>query len=1034
MNLRNSIISITLASMLVGCGSSSTPKTDPTALTPDPTPAPTPTPTPTPTLKSIVCLDVNMNAICDTGETSKEVTVWDGNGDSKIAVDASLTGAPLAYNGVNGYIFTAPADSTKIYAGTTMKNNEMIYNQIIKEKTGDMAKAYVHPRFPGGHPTAANKKDIADAVKSNIEAHPNESRYAVIAAVMNKLFAAAQVPADIAGITVTAQDIADGDVPSLADLNVTASFDVNLTATKDSMMPRNEKPAVAPLKKWAYDSKDTAFRYLASKGGKLIASTYEHNGLAVIDTAGETLVYSPASVLTDAGHGVLSSSADATSGPSEPAMSALTLSSDGATVYYNVPAKSDKSNTAIIGLFKADIATNGTISLTEGTFAGGPGVTYASDTKLDMKVSKFALAHDDSKVVIYDAGKNLHLYDADLANSLGATDDASVEALTAVAVSANNVYTAAAGSTEITKRGTTGTLDAAGTIEIGFTPDEMLINADGTKMVAFTHGHDHGGATNVALVNLTSDTLMDNGEFTFKSDGATVSPDFNSLALFGHEEDTTNVINLTVKGFSTQGRYAKAARSATFVDNETLAITDKKKVYILNIATTTNNNTLAEEMVLAKKSITDKNINGGSLSAIIKDLTLSPTYGGIDIAWTSSGLPTGVLDSTTGAITRPANGAGDATGGTLNAALTGSFRNDDLSESVDFTDLGVRQTPKIIPEAQMHDIASGRADYLAANADGTVMVGPIRDAEDIYSMGSFKADAAGVIGIASAPFRLDANETVRGAGVVGDFAIFTTSHKDENLSRIYSVAIAADGTLATTITSEVVNAIPTAQPQKMEWTTDNTKAAVILRDGDKKYHAAIYNVELNGTITTDKTFEFGGVSVANHGPMVINDDASLVYQKDSKRKFVHAVNTTTGVSDANATDFPNLIARLWSAHGFLFEHDYLGNIVTLDQTSLTKLHTFHTGTGGSMYGGEGRVINGKNYYIIPVQQGGETVNGIYIFEVLATGELKEIAFAKKSEGADRMAVSGDGLTVFYGFRDGADERHIGTVKITAGDL
>ena len=1019
MNLKNSMISVALASLLVGCGGSSNPKTDPIV-------SPSPTPTPTPITKSVVCLDINMNALCDSDETFKEVTAWDGNGDSKIAVDSTLTGAPLAYNGVNGYIFTAPANSENIYAGTTMKNNELIYNQVIEEKTAAMAKAYVHPHFSGGKPSAADKKAIADAVKSNIEAHPNESRYAVIAAVMNKLFAASTVPSNIAWITVTAGDIADADVPSLADLNVTATFDVNLTAAKDAML--DDQP------KWSSDSKDTTFRYLASKGGKLIASTYEHNGLAVIDTAGETLVYSPASVLTDAGHGVLSVSADATSGPSEPALSAVALSSDGSTVYYNVPAKSDKSNKAIIGLFKAAVGSDGSIALTEGTFAGGPGVTHAAETRLDMKVKMFSLTNDDSKVVVYDAEKNLRLYDADLANELGATDDASVEALTSVAATASNVYTAAAGSTMITKRGISGTLDAVGTIEIGFAPDEMQINADGTKLIGFTHGHDHGGVTSIALVDLATGTLIDSGEVAFKSDGATISPDFNSIALFGHEEETTDIINLTVKGFSTQGRYAQAGRSATFIDNNTLALTDKKKVYVLNIATTTNNNTLAEEMVLAKESINQKNINGGTLSVIIKDLTLSPTYGGIDIAWTSSGLPTGVLNTQTGAITRPANGAGDATGGTLNAALTGSFRYETIEETKEFTDLSVRQMPKMIPASQMHSVPAGRADYLAANADGTVMVGPIRDAEDVYSMGSFKADTADAVSIASAPFRLDENETVRGAGIVGDYAIFTTSHKDENRSRIYSVAIAADGTLAKTITSEVVNAIPGAQPEKMEWTADNSKAAVILKDSNKKYHGAIYNVGTNGVITTDKTFAFDGVKVANHGPMVINDDATLVYQKDGSRTHVLAVNTTTGAVDTNATDFPNSIARLWFAHGFLFEHDYEGNIVTLDKTTLTKLHTFHTGTGGRMYGGEGRIINGKNYYIIPVQQAGETVNGVYIFEVLATGELKEIAFANNPAGADRMAVSGDGKTVFYGFRDEAGKRHIGTVKITDSDL
>lgn len=1004
MNISHKMISVVVAGLLAGCGGTGSGSGD---------------------SKSKVCADKNLNAVCDAGEMFKEVTTWDGNTQNNIEVDPSLKGAALAYNGANGYIFTAPADSDKINTGTTIIQNELIYNRIIENKTEDAVKNYIRSHFPGGQMSTDHKKAIADAIRSNIKDHSNKNRYAVIAAVMNKLFSQNQIPADIAGIRVTDADIHKADVPSLAKLEITEAFDVNLTKVKEDM--KNNQPV------WSEDSKDTSFRYLASKNGKVVAATYEHNGLAVIDTAGQTLVYSPASVLTDAGHGKLSPSADASSGASEPAVNSIALTSDGLTVYYNVPAKSDKSNKDIIGLFKATVKADGSMDLTEKSLPNGPGLVYYADTKLDMKVSKFALSNDDSKVIVYDADKNLLLYDANLENRLGATDDASVDALTAVAVSATNVYTAAAGSTKITKREAEGTLDPVGNIEIGFAADEMIINDDGMKMFAFTHGHDHGGVTSIALIDLATDAVINSGELTYTSDGAAISPDFTRAALFGHEEDRVDIVNLAVKGFSIQGKYDKSARSATFTGNDKLAVTDRKKVYILDIVTTTDNNTLAEEMALAKESINEKNINGGPLSVIIKDLNLPHSFGSIDIDWTST-LPTNILNIQTGKITRPANGTGDVTDKELVAKLKVQFRNTNLTDEVRFSGLTVRQMPKLIPASQMHSVASGRADYPAANADGSVMTGPIRDADDIYSMGSFKAEADGTVTIATAPFRFDPNETVRGAGIVGHYAIFTTSHKDENRSRIYSVAINSDGTLADHITDEVVNAIPTAQPQKMEWTSDNTRAAVILRDSKKKYHGAIYRVDTDGDITLEKTFPFGGISVANHGPMAVNDDASLAYQKDSKRKYVYAVNTSTGTIEANATNFPNSIARVWFAHGYLFEHDYEGNIVTLNPTTLEKLHTYHTGTGGRMYGGEGRTINGTNYYIVPVQQGGETVNGIYIFEVLSDGKLKEIAFANNPHGADRMAVSGDGKTVFYGFRDEKGNRHIGTVKITDNDL
>ena len=976
MNYKDSMISIALASLLVGCGSSDKPKE-----TQNPNSSPT---------TSKVCLDVNMNAICDAGETFKEVPVWDGNGDTKIAVDASLTGSPLAYNGVNGYIFTAPAGSTDIYAGTTMKNNELIYNQIIEEKTGALAKAYVHPHFASGAPSSANKKAIADAVKANIKAHPNESRYAVIAAVMNKLFAASSAPADIAGISVTAEDIVSADVPSLAVVNIALDFDKDILSDIEAMNTDSSQ-------KWK-DAKDTEFRYLSSKNGKLIGGTKEHNGLAVVDMSEKTISFTPVSVITDAAHHERSSSVDAQSGPSEPSMKGAVLTSDGASVYFNVPSKTDESNVNILGLFKADIAADGSISTDTTTLPNGSGEIIVTDGKrLNNKtVKKFSLANDDSKVVVYDSDKNLYLYDANLENILGQTDDVSVENITAIAASKTNVFTASKDSNEITIRGVTDALAPTATIDIGFSAHGIVINSDATMMAAFTKGHDNNGVTNIAIVDLSNNEVMNSGETAFISDGVAFSPNFKKAVLFGHEEDATKILNLDVKGFGVEGLYAQGARAATFVDNDKLAITDgDKTISLIDVTTTTKNLNLARKIELAKNGLNKDSINaGGYLDAVIKDISLNPTYENINIAWSESGLSTNIV-LPEGNVTR---GASDVVG-TLTASLSATFRDANENGNKDLN-ITIRKDSPTTDVTSTLDLNNNfRGGYMSVGANGKVVsVNKDGDEGGIYILNSDDTTLSFYVGDMNAS---NDNETYHKFGEKEDGLAVAYTKKDQvvavtNIGNIYRYTINGENTITET---QKITLATGMTPKSAVFNSTSTKLAVLISDASANYTTKIYDIAVDGTVTLNS--DVAMEKLVYDSEIAIKDDASVIYTR-SEGDVVNAQEGTTHTSHT----INEKIRGLFYVNDTLYSTDSIGKLRVFAGGDLSS-YTEHT-VG---HNGRGYMIKeaGDKLYIF-LYSGRDTIDGGVSIVNKTTLEEERFIPAKK---AYRGAVSADGKDVYF---------------------
>ena len=993
MKLEKTLLAVCIASAVASCGGSGKTKL---------------TPTPTPEKKSLVCLDTNMNAKCDVGETSEKVVTW----DRENPVMTTLKGAPLAYEGENGYIFTAPAGFTKIYAGTTMLNNELIYNQLINNKTKEDAKAYVHAKFPSGHPSTQNKADVSEAIKANINAHPNKSRYAVIAALMNKLMVSAlSAPNNIKNIRVTAQEIMAADIPSLAKLAIVESVSANV----DDSIKALEAAG------WV-DSKDASIRYLSASNGKVVGGSHYHNSLSIMDASNGSIAFSPVSAVSDSGHGK-----DSVSGASENYLVDVSLNSDASYVYANIPPKKSSStsnNKDTFGLYRSAINADNTIPVIKTPFTAN-GVTGeiisfdpAKSTRLEKIVSKYSVANDDSKVALIDSEKNLFIFSGDLKTEIAATD--AFDNIGAIAVSSGALYITQ--EKVITKLSTTD-LTSSAPITLEFEPEEIVLSQDGKKLVAFNHGHDNGGVTNIAVISL-ADNSVETSSLKATSDTAVLSPDATKMALVGHEMSNVVIVNLTIPGFSTQGVYAfDGVMSAAFVSDDKLAIVSSRNgMSVLDITTTKSNNNLDAKLALAKEGLNKASMNhGANFDVVIRNMSLSESFENVKIEWTQSGLGTNLV-LPGGIVTRPDADTADKSG-VLSAALSVSFRGVRKADSKNFN-INIRKAPKSLAIAK--SILAGRADYMASNMDGSILIAPIRGSDDKYGIASFSVNASGELSEASAPMH-EADEYIAGVGITPDeqnaiaIAAGEKGTSKENKGRIYLLALGADGVLGAAGPSVDIT---TGTPVKAEYSDNGQYVAVMIKEADGTFVTNVYSaINLAHTATLNMGIN---PDYKSYGPPAINHDGSKIFQRDGEK--VYAISSAGVYAEAAVED----IARVWAGKGRVYVHTYHGTIHSFNGM-LKDEKVFDTGTGGRMYGGEIRTIGGKDYLIVPVQRSSEEANGIYYLEITSNG-LKETAFSHQGDGADRMAVSGNGLRVFFSHRDSDNKRHIAVVTIEAGDL
>lgn len=950
---------------------------------------------------SLVCLDANANAQCDSGEESKSIATWE---DAAVSTSLSDSSIPLAYKGEDGRTLTAPAGSSSVSPATTMLASEIFYNQLIDSKDTDSAKTYLVGVF-GAELSAAQEADYSDAIETAIAANPTENRHAVIAAVTEKAIVSGLD--GLKDIAVNAEDVAQASYPSLEELALaeTLSLDVE------------DKIEEQSANGWI-DAGDASIRVLSAANGKIIGGSHYHNALTVIDVDANTVVFTSVNVLSDAGHSV-----DSESGPSENYLRDVVFNADATAAYVNIAPKSLSSTNfheAGYGLYKVAIESDDSIKTT--TSGTSTVIDESVSTRVAVKISSFVVSGDGSKVITYNESDSLmSAYDADL-NPIGsAVEIADVEAY---AASAESVYIVQANAEDATKADITklaaDTLTGSETFTLDFVPAEMRLNEDGTKLLAFNHGHDHNSIMTIAVVQL-SDLSVEQGTAKVTSDTAAISPDFTMLAAVGHEDDRVVIVNLSVPGFSVQSAHQLDfnARDVAFLNNEQIALPNEaNSLAVLDISKTGKNINLEAKSALALENLNYSTINGGGLfSAVISDVALSSSYENVAITWSETGL-TGSLDATNGAVTRPTMESVDVSG-TLTANTSASFRGETVEDSKDFA-LTVRKEPALLPEPVAVQTADNSSQYMASNNDGDIMIAPVRfenaDEVNVYGFIGVKVNNGQPsisTGTAELPKTYRDTESLVGVGITGSYAIgVSAALGDTGQARIFTASLNGNGVMNDSETSSVD--ITSGEPLKVGFNPDQDLAAVMIQKEDESFITEIYAIDGSGSLSLVNTIVNAAAEYKTYGPPAITDDASMTYQRDGE-----SVVMTSADGQTTASAVVIEIARVWYYKGVVFVNTYEGNIVTFNENlDESSRKIFSTGTGGRMYGAAGRTLNGTDYLYIPVRSSAdENVNGIYQLEILSDGSLKEIAFSKDVGGPNRMTVSGDGDTVFYSHSD-----------------
>ncbi len=741
------------------------------------------------------------------------------------------------------------------------------------------------------------------------------------------------------------------------------------------------------------DAHDSSIIVLSTNGKKVLGGSTYHNALTVLDLSSKTIKHNPFAALKEAGHGK-----DTSSGASENYLRNVTITSNN-VVYANIPPKkmnSKKYDKDSFGLFKANVQAGGVVD-------------YASAKKLQEKISNFALSDDEKTVVAYN-GTDLIVLDKELTEKTSEE----IKDISNFVVKGDKIYVLISNK-ESSYLSEYNISDLSKTdfkvdLEKGFETNSMKLMGN----ILYLFGEDHGyiKVIEVDLVNKSKKESSIKGE----ADSISLSPNGKYLAFSNHDDKQIVVVNMKNKYKKTQAKFKidNGARALVFIDNDNIAYTkDRNEIAILKITDTKKAITIKEQLQMAVESI-EKDINGGaSLDVVIKDLKLSTKEKDVTFTWTST---VDGLAVDTGKVTRPESSATDVSG-----KLKVVAKNAGVSFEKEY-DVTIRKKPMILGEVK--STQTGRMDYMAVNDDGSTLIAPVQfkvGEKNVYGIASYTLEDGKPVEKTVAKL-YGSDEQIAGVGINGTNAIAVAKTTKENIfeGRIFTVKINADKTLANTVLNEVK--ITSGIPQKVEYNSTQTKAAVIIKKSDDKFITEVYDIKADGSITLANTISMGEYGYKTYGPAAINEDGTKVYQRDGES--VH-LSTSNGVEKTVKID--NL-ARVWAGANRVFVETYSGEIYSFDE-KLEDKKLFNTGTGGRMYGGEVRTVNDKNYLFIPVQRSDKALNGIYKLEILADGSLKEISFSQKDEGADRMAVSKDASKVYFTFRDKSRKYNIAVVNV-----
>lgn len=995
-------IAVIIASSLSACGGGSSDSGSETGITQSEL------------VSGLLWIDNNNNGKRDEGE----VTLENFSGTT-IPEQMKSSGYARLLETTDGSLYVARPGADKINAYSTVIANEILFNPTISADE-TQAATYLNEQLSlatDGAITNEQIEQIRGSIKTGLISHPNAHPLKVIAAVVSKFIEAKE-------FTVTV-DTDEVDAQHIAKRNITLQGK-ELT--------------------WEQSDGDETPDFIMPLAGRdMTAMTmHYHNRLMVIDTSGNTPVIKSNDLFASVEgerHAI-----DTTTGASEHRLRGATSSPDGKYVYINIrPSNGDDSigTSDNYGLFRVTIKD-------DGTFAAHNDPT--TKRFVNSYIDNFEIVGD--KIHVKDSDEDVtYILNLDLTDTGEfATTKELVSTSLATLINVKKQFTSPDGmylyvitegendaENQLHKiNTTTGVIDGVATLGEVF--GTLKFFDEGQQALAY----DSDYAAIIDLENMAlSQTLplassVRSGEITLD----------NNYAIFSSQSDAVWVYDLNAIDVNVVASFDVGERIRA------LATDDKGNIFIagrgfnhvnkLNIG-----NVLTPEQVLAadKAAVVERDINNGSsLSAVISDLSLAttiPAGSGSTIAWSSNVSNVNTLKPTNddepilGAVTRPVNGNGDQSG-VLTADLNFNFRDISLDDLKNF-DFSVRQMPSILPTATSIQTADNSSQYPAANADGNIMLAPVKfkntNGNEVYGfIGMNLVDGSPVIvsGTAETPKTYLDTESLVGVGIHGSYGIGVSAAikvgNDAGQARIFTVQMDATGVLNDAVTISID--ITTGVPQKVGFNSDQSIASVMIKKEDESYISEFYAIGDAGEISLTSTINLKPAEYKTYGPPAINNDATRVYQRDEDNVIMTAEDGSTASAAVNE------VARVWFYNSRVFVLTYEGNIVSFNETlDESSRKMFYTGTGGRMYSAAGKQLNGKHYLYVAVQRSDSALNGIYQLEIMDDGSLKEIAFSNApdgADGADRMAVSGDGDTVYFSYRVRSGDnkgRYFGVIEI-----
>jgi hypothetical protein len=379
MKLRNTILSIYAATLLVGCGSSSTQSTQTTKES-----------------KSILCQDTNLNAKCESSELIKELDSWEDYSKSTKNLKAlnEVNNSPILYEGKDNLRLVASSKSDRISPLTTLIFNEITNN--INVNTEAEALAYLKEEFSfsenlSGEDISKLSKRLIQLSKEEGFSYENLNSF-VSTSLKEKKF----------------------DIENIIQENslLSKSFKAN---KKDESLT------------WEQSDHDEDPVSSSVKGDTAVVASKYHNSLTLIDTKNETVSHNGFSRIEGDRFTI-----DSITGASEHTISNVELSSNEKDLYVLIKPANDvlQEKDKTWGLFKTQIVDSKINNFDN-----------VNTKRIDNKnITDISLSKDGSTLIAYDNEyDSLITYDKDL-NDLSKYIDLSRRSLFDISISNDNKY------------------------------------------------------------------------------------------------------------------------------------------------------------------------------------------------------------------------------------------------------------------------------------------------------------------------------------------------------------------------------------------------------------------------------------------------------------------------------------------------------------------------------------------------------------------------------------------------------------------